>query len=87
MEKTTTKNRRVITGIVVSDKMDKTGVAKVTYQVKHPLYGKIVKKSKKFKFHDAKNECGIGDTVQIVETKHMSKDKYFKLVKIVEKAK
>ncbi len=79
--------RRKRTGIVVSDKMDKTVTVAVTSNVKHPLYGKVVKRTKKFKAHDEKNECNVGDTVEIVETRHLSKDKYHRVSRIVEKAK
>jgi small subunit ribosomal protein S17 len=74
-------------GVVVSNSMDKTVVVKVSYNVKDPRTKKVVKKSKKFKAHDEKNECGIGDTVVIMETRPLSKDKYHRVVKIVEKAK
>ncbi len=79
--------RRKRTGIVVSDKMDKTVTVAVTSNVKHPLYGKVVKRTKKFKAHDEKNECNVGDTVEIVETRHLSKDKYHRVSRIVEKAR
>lgn len=88
MEKNLRNNRLMKVGLVVSaGKMDKTIVVAVVSSYKHPLYKKIVKKTTKFKAHDEKNEAGIGDTVEIMETKHFSKDKYFRLVKIVEKAK
>ena len=74
-------------GIVVSTSMDKTVVVAVTSMVKTPKIGKVVKRSKKFKAHDEKNECGIGDTVIIMETRPLSKTKYHRVVKIVEKAK
>ena len=74
-------------GIVVSTDMEKTVVVKVTYMVKTPKIGKVVKKTKKFKAHDENNECGIGDTVIIMETRPLSKEKYHRVVKIVEKAK
>ena len=75
-------------GVVVSaGKMDKTIVVAITSNSKHPLYKKVVKKTKKFKVHDEKNECGMGDTVEIMETRPISKDKYYRLVRIVEKAK
>lgn len=75
-------------GIVVSaGKMDKTAVVAVVELVKAPKIGKVVKKTKTYKVHDEKNECGIGDTVLIMETRPLSKDKYHRLVKIVEKAK
>ena len=67
--------------------MDKTVTVAVTSNVKHPLYGKVVKRTKKFKAHDEKNECNVGDTVEIVETRHLSKDKYHRVSRIVEKAK
>ncbi len=79
-------NRRVLRGKVVSDKMDKTIVVEVTTRKKHPLYSKQIKYSKKFKAHDEHNEAGIGDTVVIMETRPLSKDKRFRLVKVVEKA-
>lgn len=80
-------DRRKRIGIVVSDKMDKTVTVAVSSNVKHPLYKKVVKKTKKFKAHDELNECGIGDTVEIIETRPLSKDKYHRVNKIVEKAK
>lgn len=79
--------RKVREGIVVSDKMDKTVVVEVTENKKHPLIGKIVRTRKNFKAHDENNECGIGDRVEIAETRHYSKDKYFRVVRIIEKAK
>ena len=74
-------------GVVVSDKMDKTIVVKVERHEKHPIYGKFVKKSTKFVAEDANNECGIGDTVRIMETRPLSKTKNWRLVEIVEKVK
>ena len=74
-------------GIVVSNKMDKTIVVSVEIREKHPLYGKFVKKTTKFVAQDDKNECGIGDTVRIMETRPLSKTKNWRLVEIVEKAK
>ncbi len=74
-------------GIVVSDKMDKTVVVAVEDKFKHPLYKKTVKKTHKFKAHDAENACGIGDTVLIMETRKLSRDKNWRVVEIVEKAK
>ena len=74
-------------GRVVSDKMDKTIVVAVENHVKHPLIGKIVKKTYKLKAHDEKNECNIGDTVKVMETRPLSKDKRWRLVEIVEKAR
>lgn len=79
--------RKQRVGIVVSDKMDKTIVVAVKTKVLHPLYGKPVNRTTKFKAHDEKNECGIGDTVRIMETRPLSKDKRWRLVEIVEKAK
>jgi small subunit ribosomal protein S17 len=74
-------------GIVTSDKMDKTITVAVLRKVKHPLYGKFVKKTSKFAAHDEKNECGIGDTVRIMETRPLSKNKTWRLVEVIEKAK
>lgn len=79
--------RKTRIGRVVSDKMDKTIVVAVEDKVKHPLYGKIVNRTYKLKAHDENNECGIGDTVRIVETRKLSKDKNWRLLEIVEKAK
>ena len=79
--------RKQRVGTVISDKMDKTIVVAVKTKVLHPLYGKTVNRTTKFKAHDEKNECGIGDTVRIMETKPLSKDKRWRLVEIVEKAK
>ena len=79
--------RKVRTGRVVSDKMDKTIVVAIEDHVSHPLYGKIVKRTYKLKAHDEKNECHIGDTVRVMETRPLSKDKRWRLVEIVEKAK
>ena len=85
----TSRNTRIIrVGEVVSaGKMDKTVVVKVVSRVKSPIYKKVVQRSKKFKAHDENNECGIGDTVRIMETRPISKDKHFRVVEIVEKAK
>ena len=77
---------RIQTGAVVSDKMDKSAVVLIERRVKHPIYGKFVKKSTKLHIHDENNECSIGDTVQITECRPISKTKSWKLVKIVEKA-
>lgn len=85
MEERNLRKERV--GIVVSDKMDKTIVVAVRERVKHPLYKKIVKRTKKFKAHDENNACGIGDKVLIQETRPLSKDKCWRLVEIIEKAK
>ena len=79
--------RKTRIGKVVSDKMDKTIVVAVENHVKHPLYGKIVKKTYKLKAHDENNECGIGETVKVMETRPLSKDKRWRLVSIVEKAR
>ena len=80
-------NRKVYRGTVVSDKMDKTITVIVETKKTHPLYGKRVKYSKKFKAHDENNECGIGDRVKVMETRPLSKDKRWRLVSIIEKAK
>ena len=79
--------RKVRIGKVVSDKMDKTIVVTVVDNVKHPLYGKIIKRTYKLKAHDEKNECGIGDRVKVMETRPVSKDKRWRLVEVIEKAK
>ena len=79
--------RKTRTGKVVSDKMDKTIVVAVKDSVQHPLYKKILKRTKKFKAHDENNEAGIGDRVEIMETRKISKDVNWRLVKIIEKAK
>lgn len=80
-------NRKVRIGTVVSDKMDKTVVVAVETLVTHPLYNKQIKRTSKFKAHDENNECGIGDLVKIMETRPLSRDKNWRLVNIVEKAK
>ncbi len=79
--------RKTRTGIVVSDKMDKTIVVKLSTRVKHPLYSKYINKTTKIKAHDENNECGIGDRVLVMETRPMSKDKRWRVVEIIEKAK
>ena len=79
--------RKVRAGVVVSDKMDKTVVVAVLDKIKHPIYKKTMNKTKKYKVHDENNEAGVGDRVEIEETRPLSKDKYFRLVRIVEKAK
>ena len=79
--------RKTRVGKVVSNKMDKTIVVAVENHVKHPLYGKIVKKTYKLKAHDENNESGIGDTVKVMETRPLSKDKRWRLVNIIEKAR
>jgi small subunit ribosomal protein S17 len=80
-------SRKVRIGYVTSDKMDKTIVVKVEDFVRHPLYGKRVKRTKKFKAHDEENTCGIGDKVKIMETRPLSKEKGWRLVEVMEKAK
>ncbi len=75
------------TGTVISDKMDKTCVVSIKDNVKHPLYKKIIKRTVKLKAHDEKNECGVGDRVLIMETRPLSKDKHWRVVEILEKAK
>jgi small subunit ribosomal protein S17 len=85
---TTGRNlRKQRIGIVSSNKMQKTIVVMVERKVKHAIYGKFIRKSTKFKAHDEKNECGIGDKVRIMETRPLSKDKNWRLVEIIEKAK
>ena len=79
--------RKTRIGVVVSDKMDKTIVVAIRTRVKHPLYGKIMNRTSKIKAHDEQNQCGIGDTVKIMETRPLSKDKHWRLVEIIEKAK
>ena len=79
--------RKARVGKVVSDKIDKTVVVSIQDNVKHPLYKKIIKRTVKFKAHDEKNECGIGDRVMIMETRPISKDKRWRVVQIIEKAK
>lgn len=79
--------RKTKVGKVISDKMDKTIVVAVEMRVKHSLYGKIVRRTYKLKAHDEENICGIGDTVRVMETRPLSKDKRWRLVEIVEKAK
>jgi small subunit ribosomal protein S17 len=79
--------RKVRTGLVVSDAMDKTVVVRISSQVKHPLYGKIVRRSTRLKAHDEANESHVGDTVRIMETRPLSKTKRWRVVEIVERAK
>ena len=79
--------RKTRTGMVVSDKMDKTVVVAIQDNVKHPLYEKIIKRTVKFKAHDEQNACGVGDKVLIMETRPLSKDKRWRVVEILEKAK
>jgi small subunit ribosomal protein S17 len=74
-------------GVVISDKMDKTIVVKVASYNPHPKYKKIIESNKNYKAHDEKNECGVGDTIRVMETRPLSKDKRWRLVEIIEKAK
>ena len=82
-----TTSRKTRTGKVVSDKMDKTIVVAVEDRVAHPLYKKIIKRTYKLKAHDENNECGVGDIVKVMETRPLSKDKRWRMVEIIEKAK
>ncbi len=79
--------RKTRVGLVTSDKMDKTIVVSIVDNVKHPLYGKIVKRTYKLKAHDENNECKVGDRVRVMETRPLSKDKRWRLVEIIQKAK
>lgn len=79
--------RKEIVGVVASNKMDKTVVVSIQDRVRHPLYKKIIKRTVKYKAHDEKNECGIGDKVKIMETRPLSKEKRWRVVEIIEKAK
>ncbi len=81
------KTRKSRIGLVTSDKMDKTITVAVERKVKHPIYGKFLKKTTKFHAHDETNQCGIGDTVRIMETRPLSKTKRWRLVEVIEKAK
>ena len=88
MENLVRNNRPTRQGTVISaGKMDNTFVVSIIENVKHPIYKKVVKRTTKFKAHDEKNECRVGDVVEIMETRHLSKDKYHRVVRIVEKAK
>ena len=87
METVERNNRKVREGVVVSDKMDKTIVVAIKDKTKHPLYKKTINTTKKLKAHDENNEAGIGDKVEIMETRHISRDKCWRLVEIIEKAK
>lgn len=80
-------NRKTRVGVVVSDKMDKTIVVAIRERVKHELYGKIMNRTVKFKVHDENNECGIGDKVRVMETRPLSREKHWRMVEIIEKAK
>jgi small subunit ribosomal protein S17 len=87
-EETQTRGRRkVLEGLVVGDKMDKTAVVEVEDRKKHALYGKVIRSNKKYKAHDENNEAGIGDRVSIMETRPLSKTKRWRIVEILEKAK
>ena len=79
--------RKTRSGVVVSDKMDKTIVVEIRTRVKHPLYGKIMNRTTKLKAHDEKNECGVGDRVLVMETRPLSREKRWRVVEIIEKAK
>lgn len=79
--------RKTRVGMVVSDKMDKTVVVAIIDNVKHPLYNKIVKRTVRLKAHDEKNECRVGDRVEVMETRPLSKDKRWRVIEIIEKAK
>ena len=87
MSEIRTTSRKTRVGKVVSDKMDKTVVVEVADRVAHPVYKKIIKRTYRLKAHDEKNECGVGDTVKVMETRPLSKDKRWRVVEIVEKAK
>jgi small subunit ribosomal protein S17 len=87
MSELRTSTRKTRVGKVVSDKMDKTIVVAVEDRVQHPLYKKIIKKTYKLKAHDENNDCGVGDRVRVMETRPLSKDKRWRLVEILEKAK
>lgn len=86
-EATSRGRRKTRIGRVVSDKMTETVVVAIETMVRHPLYGKIIRRTTKFKAHDPGNQCGIGDTIEIMETRPISKDKRWRVVQIVEKAK
>ena len=87
MSEKRTSSRKTRTGKVISDKMDKTIVVAVEDRVAHPLYKKIIKRTYKLKAHDENNDCGIGDRVRVMETRPLSKDKRWRLIEIIEKAK
>ena len=87
MEQISRGYRKTRIGEVVSDKMDKTIVVAIKTKVRHPLYGKMVNRTRKFKAHDENNECKIGDRVKVMETRPLSKDKRWRLVEIIEKAR
>ena len=87
MEEKVRGHRKTRTGVVVYDKMDKTVVVAISELVKHELYGKTTKRTKRLKAHDENNVCGVGDTVALMETRPLSKDKHWRVVEIIEKAK
>ena len=87
MEEIKRNLRKERIGVVVSNKMDKSIVVEIERREKHPIYGKFIKKTNRFMAHDEKNECNIGDTVRIMETRPMSKNKCWRLVEIIERAK
>ena len=87
MTEVTKKSRKTRVGVVTSNKMDKSITLKVERRLRHPIYGKFVKKSKKFMAHDENNECNIGDTVRIIESRPLSARKRWRLVEIIERAK
>ena len=87
MSDSRTSRRKMRVGKVVSDKMDKTIVVAVENRVPHPLYKKIIKRTYRLKAHDENNECGVGDRVRVMETRPLSKDKRWRLVEVIEKAK
>ncbi len=80
-------NRKSLQGVVVSNKMEKTVVVAVERSMKHPLYRKILRKTKRYKVHDEKNECQVGDAVRIMECRPLSKDKHFRVMQIMDRAK
>ena len=80
-------SKKTFIGVVASDKMDKTVVVLITSKKKHPIYGKYITFTKKYKAHDEKNDAKVGDTVEIIETRPLSKDKHFRVLRIVERAK
>jgi small subunit ribosomal protein S17 len=81
------ENRKSLQGVVVSNKMERTSVVAVERSMKHPLYGKILRKTKRYKAHDEKNECQVGDAVRIMECRPLSKDKRFRVMQITKRAK
>ena len=87
MSENATSRRKTRTGKVISDKMDKTVVVAVESRVAHPLYKKIIKRTYKLKAHDENNDCGTGDIIRVMETRPISKDKRWRLVEVIEKAK